>query len=73
MKITKIIGENGAMEKPCNNASCPSAILTEEGDVYIQGYVLEAAEAGAFTPPAGEGFVKMPLATLRKIAARLPA
>ena len=61
------------MTKPCNNAACPSAILTEEGDAYIQGYELDNEERRAFSPPNGEGFVKMPLRTLRKIASQIAA
>lgn len=66
MKITKIIGENGAMPQLCNNGACPAAILMENGDVFLQGYIPAVNEE--LKAPAGEGFVKMPRATFDKIA-----
>ena len=66
MKITKIIGENGAMPQMCNNGACPAAILADNGDVFVQGYIPVAGEELA--APSGEGFVRMPRATFEKIA-----
>ena len=66
MKITKIIGENGAIPQLCNNGSCPAAILADNGDVFVQGYV--PADGEKLTAPAGESFVRMPRATFEKIA-----
>lgn len=73
MKITKIIGENGAMPQLCNNSSCPAAVLTEAGDVFVQGYIPVSAEAGALTAPQGEAFVKMSRATFERIARQVLA
>lgn len=71
MTIKKIIGEHGAMPQLCKGGSCPAAIIADDGNAYIQGYELGAGEKAALTAPTGEGFVKMPLAVLRKIAAQL--
>jgi len=71
MTITKIIGENGVLPKLCNNGACPAAIIAEDGHAYIQGYELAPAEKTELSAPPGEGFVKMPLATLQKIAAQV--
>ena len=68
MKINKIIGENGILPQLCNNSACPAAVIADDGNVFIQGYVPEAAEQKELTAPKGESFVKMPLATLKKIA-----
>ena len=71
MKIHQIIGENGAMPQLCKNGLCPAAILATDGNVYVQGYQLGDAEKAALTAPAGEGFVRIPLAVLKKIAAQV--
>lgn len=71
MKITQIIGENGAQPQLCKSGNCPAAILTEGGEVFVQGYELSDAEKAALTAPAGENFVRIPLAMLRKIAAQV--
>lgn len=68
MTIKQIIGENGNMPKLCNGGSCPSAIIVEGGDVFIQGYIPTESECGHLTGPQGEGFVRMPLAVFEKIA-----
>ena len=68
MKITKIIGENGVMVRPCNRGACPSAILTENGDVFVQGYIPSPDESGELEAPSGESFVRMSRATFEKIA-----
>jgi hypothetical protein len=70
MKIQTVIGENGRMQL-CKNGNCPSAILVEGGTVYVQGYELSDAERAALQAPAGEGFVRIPLAVLKKIAAHV--
>jgi hypothetical protein len=69
MKIKQIIGENGAMPQLCKGGFCPAAIIAEDGNAYIQGNELTTDEKAGLTAPAGEGFVRMPLATLKKIAA----
>ena len=71
MTIEKIIGENGQMNSLCKNSSCPAAIIAADGNAYVQGYELADAEKGDLTAPAGEGFVRIPLATLKKIAAQV--
>jgi hypothetical protein len=68
MKIQKIIGENGAMPQLCGRGSCPAAILAENGDVFVQGFVPAPSEGAELTAPAGESFVRMPRATFEKIA-----
>jgi len=68
MKITKIIGENGVMPQLCGRGACPAAILADSGDVFVQGYIPAAADAGKLSAPDGEGFVRMSRATFEKIA-----
>jgi len=68
MKIQKIIGEKGEMPQLCNGGSCPAAILTEGGDLFVQGYVPSAAERSQLADPVGEGFVKMPRSVFEEIA-----
>jgi hypothetical protein len=71
MKIERIIGEHGTMPQLCKNSACPAAIIAEDGNAYVQGYELQGDEKAALTAPAGEGFVRIPLAVLRKIAAQV--
>lgn len=73
MHIQRIIGEHGMLPTLCNSGSCPAAIIAADGNAYIQGYELAAGEKAALPAPAGEGFVRMPLATLQKIAAQVVA
>ena len=73
MTIQKIIGEHGTLAQLCNGGACPAAVLTENGDVFVQGYVPEPAESGQLTAPGGEGFVRMPRATFEKIARQVLA
>jgi hypothetical protein len=68
MKIHKIIGERGEMPQLCGSGSCPAAILTEGGDLFVQGYIPSNTESSHLTGPAGEGFVKMPREVFEKIA-----
>lgn len=68
MKITKIIGENGAMPQMCGRGACPAAILTDSGDVFVQGYIPAGVEVSELFAPDGETFVRMPRATFEKIA-----
>ena len=68
MTIQKIIGENGELPKLCNRGSCPAAILADNGDVFVQGFVPAPAENAVLTAPSGESFVRMPRATFDKIA-----
>jgi hypothetical protein len=68
MKIQKIIGEHGTMPVLCAKGLCPAAILAENGDVFVQGYVPAATESADLSAPSGEGFVRMSRATFEKIA-----
>jgi hypothetical protein len=73
MKIQKIIGENGTLPQLCARGSCPAAILAENGDVFVQGYIPEPMENSQLTAPSGESFVRMPRATFEKIARQVLA
>lgn len=68
MTIRKILGENGPQEELCNGGSCPAAILTDGEAAYIQGYELREDEKEHLSAPEGEGFVRIPLLTLKRIA-----
>jgi len=68
MTIQKIIGENGVLPRLCANGQCPAAILADNGDVFVQGYVPASSEGAVLNAPAGESFVRMPRATFEKIA-----
>lgn len=70
MTIRKILGEHGPLSELCNGGSCPAVILTDGDSAYIQGYKLQEHET-ALTAPNGEDFVRMPLTTLKKIAAQV--
>ena len=71
MTIRQIIGENGPQEELCNGGACPAAIIADNGNAYIQGYI-PCPEAGdVLIAPAGEAFVEIPMATLKKIAAQV--
>ena len=61
------------MPQLCNGGQCPAVIIGDDGNAYIQGYELATGEKSALTAPQGEGFVRMPMATLRKLAAQVPA
>jgi hypothetical protein len=73
MTIQKIIGENGTMPQLCGRAACPAAILADNGDVFVQGYIPASSEADVLTAPTGESFVRMPRATFEKIARQVLA
>ena len=73
MKIRKIVGENGALAQLCNSGQCPTFIIGEDGNAYVQGYELAPGESSELVAPVGEGFVKMPIATLQKLAAQMIA
>ncbi len=68
MKVERIYGEHGPMSSMCKRGACPAAVVTDDGNVFVQGYQPAEAEAQILSAPEGEGFVKMPLETLRKIA-----
>lgn len=68
MKIQKIIGENGIQPQLCGNGQCPAAIIADNDNVYIQGFVPAPGESAVLTAPTGEQFVRMPRTTFAKIA-----
>jgi len=61
------------MPQLCGKGMCPAAILAENGDVFVQGYVPAPAEGAELTAPAGEGFVRMSRTTFDKIARQVLA
>ena len=71
MKIKQIFGEHGALPQLCGKGNCPAAIITDDGNAYVQGYELSAGEQAGLNAPAGEGFVRIPTAVLQKIAAQV--
>ena len=73
MKITHIIGEQGAMPQQCRNGACPSALLADNGDVFVQGFIPAPSEGAELTAPVGEAFVRMPRAVFEKIARQVLA
>ena len=73
MTIQQIIGENGAMPQLCGKGQCPAAILADNGDVFVQGYIPAPAEGAVLTAPAGESFVRMNRKTFEKIARQVLA
>ena len=73
VKIQKIIGENGVMPQLCGRGSCPAAILADNGDLFVQGYIPAPAEGAVLTAPTGETFVRMSRATFEKIARQVLA
>ena len=68
MKIQKIISENGVLPQLCGRGACPAAILADNGDVFVQGYIPASAESVELTAPNGESFVRMSRTTFEKIA-----
>lgn len=68
MTIKTIIGPNGTMPQLCNGGACPAAILAENGDVFVQGYLPTTTENAVLTAPSGESFVRMSRETFAKIA-----
>lgn len=72
MTIRSIIQENGAIPQLCKNGGCPSAVIADDGNVYVQGYHPSPEQQAALSAPRGEGFVRMPLEVLHRIAAYLP-
>jgi hypothetical protein len=73
MTIEKIIGEQGQMPKLCRGGFCPAAVLTDDGNVFVQGFLPEQAESSELTAPGGEGFVKMSRVTFERIARQVLA
>lgn len=61
------------MPQLCGNSSCPSLILTDANEVFVQGYIPALAETGVLKAPEGETFVKMSRATFEKMARQILA
>jgi hypothetical protein len=68
MKVQKIIGEHGILPQLCNQGACPAAILTDDDNIFVQGFLPNRNEDGQLIPPSGEGFVRMPRQTFERIA-----
>lgn len=64
MRYTVIANSGG-----CSGGTCPTiyADTHREGEVLVQGYVLDADEAAALGVPAGETVVRIPLDLLRQV------
>lgn len=63
MRYMVIAGTGG-----CSGGTCPT-IYTDtqrDGEVLVQGYVLDATEAAALGVPAGESVVRIPRSLLDK-------
>ena len=71
MEFVKIIGEEGPKVQLCNGGSCPTLLVTEDGNVVIQGNKLNPEESSELNVPEHETFVKMPLATLQQMTKHL--
>lgn len=71
MTIQKILGENGPQQAMCSGGSCPAAIIADDGNAYVQGYIPGIEAANTLEAPEGEAFVCIPIATLKKIAAQV--
>lgn len=51
----------------CSNSSCPTVYRTSRNTVVVQGYTVNAEEAGV-SVPAGERLVEIPMELLRAAA-----
>ena len=71
MTIQKILGENGPQKELCNGGSCPAAIVADDGNIYVQGYLPGKEATKTLTAPAGESFVSIPIAVAKKIAVQV--
>ncbi|MGD1978628.1 MAG: hypothetical protein PVJ98_04485 [Akkermansiaceae bacterium] len=71
MTIQKILGENGPQQELCNGGSCPGAIVGDDGNVYVQGYLPSQEASNVLAAPAGESFVSIPMDVAKRIAAQL--
>ncbi|WP_411845618.1 hypothetical protein AAFN60_18545 [Roseibacillus persicicus] len=73
MTIQKIIGENGPQDELCNGGSCPAAVVADDGNIYVQGYLPSPEAAATLIAPIGESFVGIPMDVAKKIAAQVSA
>lgn len=65
MKLRRLSGG----DDDCENGTCPTVYLTDAGDLVVQGFVVEDAEAlGTMQLPAGETAVRVPAELIRKVA-----
>jgi hypothetical protein len=68
MKVQTIFGENGKLSQLCGNGQCPAAIISDNDEIIVQGYLLASGESSVLTAPAGEGFVRMKRKTFEAIS-----
>lgn len=59
------------MSELCTGGACPAVIATDDGNVYVQGYIPDSEASGTITVPHGEAIVRIPLMTLKRIAAQV--
>ena len=71
MTIKKILGEHGIQQEVCKGGACPAAIVADDGNIYIQGYIPNAEANAALQAPSGEAFVAIPLTVARRIASQV--
>ena len=71
MTIQKILGENGPQQELCNGGSCPAAIVADDGNIYVQGYLPGQDASNVLAAPVGESFVSIPMDVAKKIAAQV--
>lgn len=71
MKIKKVINLAPDETVGCMGGNCPSFLLTDDGAVLVQGYMIKEDEKGSLNIPSGEDVVLMPVATLKALAERL--
>ena len=69
MKLKKTVGsflEDGD-ETDCSGGQCPSVYENENGEIFIQGYVVENSIAQQVAVPKGENLIKINDNLLRNI------
>lgn len=59
------------MAGQCVGGTCPSLLITDNGEIIVQGYELSPEENKCVTKPRHETFVKMTPETLRNLVAHL--
>lgn len=71
MKIEKILGGNGPMVRPCKSGACPAILITDGGDVLVQGNTVGDGDLLGLDLPSGEGVVRLSRTTLEKLVRQL--
>jgi hypothetical protein len=67
LRVVVISGQVGG----CPGNSCPQTFGTEDGDILVQGYKLDAETAANFDLPEGETMVRIPRSLIEETAAKL--